>query len=116
MANSGSGEVALERADAAPTAANSQPSRPKGKPNTKGARKQEQYGPSEALEFLNSAVGYLNRAGLRVTYINQEGRLVLFIRGARYVPDASTGIPFEPVLAPPAPTATEQGGGERHGN
>lgn len=107
MVDSGNGDGASVRAEVAPMVASSQPSKPKGKRNTKSAKKPgQQFGARAALEFLNSAVAYCNQAGLRVTYVNQAGRLVVFVYGAKYDP-TSTGSNFVMDEAQPAPAPQE---------
>ncbi len=97
MASSGNGETDPVKAEGVHTVANSANSQRSGKRNTAATAKQEQQlGAAEALEVLNSAVNYCNKAGLPVTYLNRAGKLILFIEGAHCDPTAK-GAKFLPL-------------------
>jgi hypothetical protein len=47
---------------------------------------------------LNTAINHCTKAGLTVTFLNEDDRLVLFVKGAYCDPKAK-GAKFLPVLA-----------------
>ena len=102
MDDSGNGEKVAEATNPVTTVASSVPSAPKGKRNTSGTKKgkkpEEQIGPREALELLQSALSYCQRAGLVVAYGNRAGKLIINIHGAQYDP-IQPDYKFVPVLS-----------------
>lgn len=102
MEDSGNGERAVEATNQVATAASSQTSVPRGKRSTsgtsRGKKSEAQIGPREALELLQSALSYCQRAGLVVAYGNRSGKLIINIHDAQYDP-TQPDYKFVPVLS-----------------
>lgn len=89
--------MVLARIEGVHTVANSQTSQPKGRQHT-NAKPEERLDARAALEVLNTAINHCTKAGLTVTFLNEDDRLVLFVKGAYCDPKAK-GAKFLPVLA-----------------
>lgn len=96
MANSINSEKAAGKAESAPTVGNSQHSVRKDRPSTT-RQNDTRIDARASLEILNSAINLCMKAGLKVTYSNQQGRLCLYVTGA-YCDTNAPGAIFLPVL------------------